>query len=267
MTPEVSSGSLRSCRWPRGPNSRSCCVFAGDPEIQTVVARSQQPWRGRQRPTKCPGAVEEQRTCGWSAGMTVTPGALLGYHTHFTHVVSTPLLSFAAEHARWSDPGHELHVSAGQSLAGAQRLLQNVREPEGRLWDCCAVKCVWLWWNNIHAFVSCSTVNTLGVLTGKLLLGMTKDEIRTVCPEEGGKVFFQLQAVKSSIAVGHTTLANTLDTRTTAHQTVTFLPLRPTARQWTVRHVQQPLLMSLLRSFPDHLEQFFNFTAASCFQH
>lgn len=46
-----------------------------------------------------------------------------------------------------------------------------------------------------------STVATLGVLTGKLLLGMTKDEIRTVCPEEGGKVFFQLQAFKSAIAV------------------------------------------------------------------
>ncbi|XP_026189298.1 epidermal growth factor receptor kinase substrate 8-like protein 3b [Mastacembelus armatus] len=45
------------------------------------------------------------------------------------------------------------------------------------------------------------TVNTLGVLSGKLLLGMTKDEIRTVCPEEGGKVFFQLQAVKSAIAL------------------------------------------------------------------
>ncbi|XP_073326082.1 epidermal growth factor receptor kinase substrate 8-like protein 3b [Pagrus major] len=45
------------------------------------------------------------------------------------------------------------------------------------------------------------TVNTLGVLTGKLLLGMTKDEIRTVCPEEGGKVFFQLQAIKSAIAL------------------------------------------------------------------
>lgn len=47
------------------------------------------------------------------------------------------------------------------------------------------------------------TVNTLGVLTGKLLLGLTKDEIRTVCPEEGGKVFFQLQAVKSSIALSN----------------------------------------------------------------
>ncbi|XP_068589231.1 epidermal growth factor receptor kinase substrate 8-like protein 3b [Cebidichthys violaceus] len=45
------------------------------------------------------------------------------------------------------------------------------------------------------------TATSLGVLTGKLLLGMTKDEIRTVCPEEGGKVFFQLQAVKSAIAL------------------------------------------------------------------
>ncbi|XP_068161431.1 epidermal growth factor receptor kinase substrate 8-like protein 3b [Antennarius striatus] len=45
------------------------------------------------------------------------------------------------------------------------------------------------------------TVSTLGVLTGTLLLGMTKDEIRTVCPEEGGKVFFQLQAFKSAIAL------------------------------------------------------------------
>ncbi|KAM9350352.1 epidermal growth factor receptor kinase substrate 8-like protein 3b [Symphorus nematophorus] len=45
------------------------------------------------------------------------------------------------------------------------------------------------------------TVNSLGVLTGKLLLGMTKNEIRTVCPEEGGKVFFQLQAIKSAIAL------------------------------------------------------------------
>ncbi|XP_051280499.1 epidermal growth factor receptor kinase substrate 8-like protein 3b isoform X2 [Dicentrarchus labrax] len=45
------------------------------------------------------------------------------------------------------------------------------------------------------------TVKSLGVLTGQLLLGMTKNEIRTVCPEEGGKVFFQLQAIKSAIAL------------------------------------------------------------------
>lgn len=45
------------------------------------------------------------------------------------------------------------------------------------------------------------TVSSLGVLNGKLLLGMSRDEIRTVCPEEGGRVFFQLQAVKSAIAL------------------------------------------------------------------
>ncbi|KAM3872379.1 epidermal growth factor receptor kinase substrate 8-like protein 3 [Diretmus argenteus] len=44
------------------------------------------------------------------------------------------------------------------------------------------------------------TVRSLAVLNGKLLLGMNRNDIRTVCPEEGGKVFFQLQAVKSAIA-------------------------------------------------------------------
>ncbi|CAB1335874.1 unnamed protein product [Coregonus sp. 'balchen'] len=45
------------------------------------------------------------------------------------------------------------------------------------------------------------TVRSLAVLNGALLLGMSRDEMRTVCPEEGGRVFFQLQAIKSSIAL------------------------------------------------------------------
>lgn len=45
------------------------------------------------------------------------------------------------------------------------------------------------------------TVRTLGVLNGRQLLGMSKDDIRAVCPEDGGKVFFQLQAIKSAIAL------------------------------------------------------------------
>ncbi|CAG07511.1 unnamed protein product [Tetraodon nigroviridis] len=56
-----------------------------------------------------------------------------------------------------------------------------------------------------HKGFSRITVNTLGVLTGKLLLGMTKEEIRTVCPEEGSKVFFQLQTTKSAMAVSQVT--------------------------------------------------------------
>lgn len=45
------------------------------------------------------------------------------------------------------------------------------------------------------------TVKSLGVLNGRQLLGMSKDDIRAVCPEDGGKVFFQLQAIKSAIAL------------------------------------------------------------------
>lgn len=55
-------------------------------------------------------------------------------------------------------------------------------------------------WLEYKAF-SKITVHSLSVLNGALLLGMSKDEMRTVCPEEGGRVFFQLQAVKSSIAL------------------------------------------------------------------
>uniref|UniRef100_A0A3Q0SSE3 EPS8 signaling adaptor L3a n=1 Tax=Amphilophus citrinellus TaxID=61819 RepID=A0A3Q0SSE3_AMPCI len=45
------------------------------------------------------------------------------------------------------------------------------------------------------------TVRCLGVLSGITLLGMTREELKTVCPEEGGRVFFQLQAVRSQLAV------------------------------------------------------------------
>lgn len=46
-----------------------------------------------------------------------------------------------------------------------------------------------------------STVRCLGGVTGSMLLGMTRDELKTVCPEEGGRVFYQLQNVKSALAV------------------------------------------------------------------
>ncbi|XP_034022485.1 epidermal growth factor receptor kinase substrate 8-like protein 3 [Thalassophryne amazonica] len=43
------------------------------------------------------------------------------------------------------------------------------------------------------------TVRCLGVLSGSSLLGMTRQELKTLCPEEGGRVFYQLQAVKSAM--------------------------------------------------------------------
>uniref|UniRef100_A0A3P9N8J0 EPS8 signaling adaptor L3a n=1 Tax=Poecilia reticulata TaxID=8081 RepID=A0A3P9N8J0_POERE len=45
------------------------------------------------------------------------------------------------------------------------------------------------------------TVRCLGVLSGSMLLGMSREELKSVCPEEGGRVFFQLQAVRSALAV------------------------------------------------------------------
>ncbi|XP_077385150.1 epidermal growth factor receptor kinase substrate 8-like protein 3 [Festucalex cinctus] len=42
------------------------------------------------------------------------------------------------------------------------------------------------------------TVRCLGVLSGSMLLSMNREELKTVCPEEGGRVFFQLQAVRSA---------------------------------------------------------------------
>ncbi|XP_028302645.1 epidermal growth factor receptor kinase substrate 8 [Gouania willdenowi] len=43
------------------------------------------------------------------------------------------------------------------------------------------------------------TVRCLGGLSGSMLLGMSREELKMVCPEEGGRVFFQLQTVKSSL--------------------------------------------------------------------
>uniref|UniRef100_A0A3B3DWV4 EPS8 signaling adaptor L3b n=1 Tax=Oryzias melastigma TaxID=30732 RepID=A0A3B3DWV4_ORYME len=50
------------------------------------------------------------------------------------------------------------------------------------------------------------TATSLGVLSGRQLLGMSKEELRAVCPEEAAKVFFQLQGIKSSIAVSSVSL-------------------------------------------------------------
>lgn len=52
-----------------------------------------------------------------------------------------------------------------------------------------------------HKRVSCSTVRCLGTLSGSTLLEMPREELKTLCPEEGGRVFSQLQAVQSTMAV------------------------------------------------------------------
>ncbi|XP_031423180.1 epidermal growth factor receptor kinase substrate 8-like protein 3 [Clupea harengus] len=45
------------------------------------------------------------------------------------------------------------------------------------------------------------TVRCLSMVSGASLLGMTREELKMVCPDEGGRVFFQLQNVKSANAL------------------------------------------------------------------
>ncbi|XP_064425209.1 epidermal growth factor receptor kinase substrate 8-like protein 3b [Latimeria chalumnae] len=47
------------------------------------------------------------------------------------------------------------------------------------------------------------TVKCLGVLTGAMLLGMNREEIRQVCPEEAARVFAEIYAVKASSGLSH----------------------------------------------------------------
>ncbi|XP_056614386.1 epidermal growth factor receptor kinase substrate 8 isoform X2 [Triplophysa dalaica] len=52
-----------------------------------------------------------------------------------------------------------------------------------------------------HKAFSKITIRCLGGLSGSMLLGMTRDELKVVCPEEGGRVYYQLQNVKSALAM------------------------------------------------------------------
>uniref|UniRef100_A0A3P9BWV6 EPS8 signaling adaptor L3a n=1 Tax=Maylandia zebra TaxID=106582 RepID=A0A3P9BWV6_9CICH len=54
------------------------------------------------------------------------------------------------------------------------------------------------------------TVRCLGVVSGTTLLGMTREELKVMCPEEGGRVFFQLNAVRSQLAVSDKALLHSL---------------------------------------------------------
>ncbi|KAM3836099.1 epidermal growth factor receptor kinase substrate 8-like protein 3 [Diretmus argenteus] len=90
------------------------------------------------------------------------------------------------------------------------------------------------------------TVRTLAVLNGKLLLGMNMSDIKTVCPEEGGKVFFQLQAVKSAIAVSvyhHVSVAEVYCRDNLLEQPMTLLLLQLSVfADVAIRKGREPLL-------------------------
>ncbi|CAL8386002.1 unnamed protein product [Boreogadus saida] len=53
-------------------------------------------------------------------------------------------------------------------------------------------------WLELKGF-STVTINSLGVLTGAQLFSLNKEELRTVCPDDGGRVFSQVTVQKAAL--------------------------------------------------------------------
>nr|XP_055024086.1 epidermal growth factor receptor kinase substrate 8-like protein 3b [Misgurnus anguillicaudatus] len=80
------------------------------------------------------------------------------------------------------------HGRSGQSMGGPPSLDMKSRPEEVR---------AWLQYKGFSKM----TMQSLGVFNGAMLLGMKQDDIRAICPDEGNRVFFQLQSVRSAIAL------------------------------------------------------------------
>lgn len=92
-----------------------------------MVVRSQQPWWARQCPSECSGTDEEDRAHEWAPGELRNTCSTAEWKLCRFYILY-PSLSLTAGHSRSSYSGHDLHSRGGQSLAGVQRLLQNVSE-------------------------------------------------------------------------------------------------------------------------------------------
>ena len=53
----------------------------------------------------------------------------------------------------------------------------------------------------IDVMLCCRTITSLGVLTGAQLFSLNKEELRTVCPDDGARVFSQVTVQKAALEV------------------------------------------------------------------
>ncbi len=94
----------------------------------------------------------------------------------------------------------------------------------------CWLKRIALWDMGVNKHpVFVSTVRCLGGVSGSMLLGMTRDELKTICPDEGGRVFYPAQNIKAALAVSMTSSSSSSHERDV---TLTSSSLSPDG-QWS----------------------------------
>lgn len=107
--------------------------------------------------------------------------------------------SFSEQQRQPAGSQHHLRFSSGgsESLAGGQRLQPSVSPSDLILTGSAGPEPVLS-----GSVCACRTISSLGVLTGAQLFSLNKEELKTVCPDDGARVFSQVTVQKAALEVG-----------------------------------------------------------------
>lgn len=72
--------------------------------------------------------------------------------------------------------------------------MRDLEDPEGSWGISTSPPLAFLWLR--------STINRLGVLTGAQLFSLNKEELKSVCPDDGARVYSQVTVQKAAVEVG-----------------------------------------------------------------